>query len=126
MAALVSGDPKPVTIECPLDLWLAPGGPVTAEARFPEVDLDAIDRAADLLAKAQRPLILVGGGAHAAAEPLQAPLSSGWARRSLRFVRARGPTMNACPWLSRARSGISSGPRRMWSWASAPGSSGPR
>lgn len=82
--ALTGGHPGPVTVECPLDLWLAEGpdaAPVTAE--FPEVDLDAIARAADLLAASKAPLIVLGGGAHDAshaitelAEMLGAPVSA--------------------------------------------------
>ena len=67
---LISGDPKPVTVECPLDLWVAPGGPVDVAPEHPPVDTDAIERAAALLSGAKRPLIVLGGGAHAAAEPL--------------------------------------------------------
>ena len=82
--ALISGNPAPVTVECPLDLWSAPGSPITVpEATFPEVDLDAINRAADLLAASVNPIICLGGGAHGAseyiaeiAEMLGAPVSA--------------------------------------------------
>ncbi|HET6672027.1 MAG TPA: thiamine pyrophosphate-dependent enzyme [Agromyces sp.] len=64
---LVSGHPAPVALECPLDLWTAPVEAVpTHEPTFPALDTDAIDRAANLLAGAERPLIMLGGGAHAA------------------------------------------------------------
>jgi acetolactate synthase-1/2/3 large subunit len=66
--ALLSNHPAPVTLECPLDLWTAPAeAAATPEPAFPPVDTDAIERAAKLLAGAERPLIMLGGGAHAAA-----------------------------------------------------------
>ncbi len=82
--ALVSGHPAPVTLECPLDLWTAPAEAVPVpEPEHPQVDTDAIERAAALLAGAERPLIMLGGGAHAAAgsiaalvELLGAPVSA--------------------------------------------------
>lgn len=67
--ALASGHPAPVTLECPLDLWTAPVGAAAAmaPASRPALDTDAIDRAAALLAGAERPLVMLGGGAHGAA-----------------------------------------------------------
>ena len=82
--ALTSGHPAPVTVECPLDFWWteAEGQPVP-DPVFPEVDTDAIDRAAKALANAKAPLIILGGGAHDAApeiaeiaEMLGAPVSA--------------------------------------------------
>lgn len=83
---LVSGRPRPVGIEVPTDMWTnaAPTGALpTVEPRIPAVDWDAIDKAAALLAKAERPLILVGGGAQGAskevrelADRLQAPVAA--------------------------------------------------
>lgn len=71
LGAFVGGDPKPVTVECPLDLWIARGERVeTPGPEFPEVDEDAIERAADLLARAENPVICLGGGAHDAAEAI--------------------------------------------------------
>src|SRR5690606_36101683 len=68
---LVSGHPAPVTLECPLDLWTAPSEALRApEPEFPALDTDAIERAAALLARAERPLIMLGGGAHDAAESI--------------------------------------------------------
>ncbi len=69
--ALLSDRPAPVTVECPLDLWTAEAAeqPVPAPD-FPPVDTDAIERAAKLLAGAERPLIMLGGGAHGAAEAI--------------------------------------------------------
>jgi acetolactate synthase-1/2/3 large subunit len=81
---LRSGRPRPVAVECALDV-LARRAPVAipaaAEADVAEVDPDAIARAAKLLGEARQPLIIVGGGAqHASAEVtalaelLQAPV----------------------------------------------------
>jgi acetolactate synthase-1/2/3 large subunit len=88
----VSGRSGPVALECAIDVWgqaaevsLVQPVPVSA----PCADPLAIAAAADLLAKARRPLIVVGGGAMdagqevvAIAEMLQAPVSS--------FRRGRG------------------------------------
>jgi acetolactate synthase-1/2/3 large subunit len=58
-----------VTVETPLDLWAAETDPAAVPApEFPAVDEDAIAKAADLLATAKRPMIVLGGGAHDAAE----------------------------------------------------------
>jgi acetolactate synthase-1/2/3 large subunit len=82
---LLSGRPRPVALECPLDIWPRTGPvvlpPAAAEASVLAIDLDAVAAAAKLLGAAQRPLIVVGGGAlDAAAEvaaiaaALQAPV----------------------------------------------------
>jgi acetolactate synthase I/II/III large subunit len=88
LEALVSGRPRPVGLEIPVDRWRAPAPgslrpPVPAK---PAIDPRAIERAADALRRAERPLIVVGGGAQDAgeaigrlAERLQAPVT---ARRS--------------------------------------------
>ena len=92
IAVAMSGRTGPVALECAIDVWgqaaeveLAAPIPYTP----PCADPAAIAAAADLLAKARRPLIVVGGGALAAgqevqhmAEMLQAPVSS--------FRRGRG------------------------------------
>ena len=71
LGAVLGGHPAPVTLECPLDMWKVPGSAVaTPEPVFPEVDQDAIERAADLLANAKTPVICLGGGAHDAAEAI--------------------------------------------------------
>jgi acetolactate synthase-1/2/3 large subunit len=92
IAAATSGRAGPVALECAIDVW-----PQTAEVMLsPPIvqaplcaDPAAIAAAADLLAKARRPLIVVGGGAldagpevQAIAEMLHAPVSS--------FRRGRG------------------------------------
>ena len=71
LAVLIGGHPAPVTVECPLDMWKVPGTRVATPApAYPEVDVDAIDRAAELLATAKNPIICLGGGAHDAAEAI--------------------------------------------------------
>ena len=81
------GRPRPVALECAIDVWnraadvVLPAGPTLPEPLA--IDSDAIGRAAALLARAERPLIVVGGGAQDAspevtrlAELLQAPVMS--------------------------------------------------
>jgi acetolactate synthase-1/2/3 large subunit len=86
--ALVSGRPRPVSLEIPFNRWRAPApGTVRRPAPSrPAIDEHAVNRAADVLRRAERPLIVVGGGAQDAGEPvgrlaelLQAPVT---ARRS--------------------------------------------
>ena len=83
-AEMLSGRARPVGIEVPTDVW-ARTAPVTAvtmaSGRNPPVDWALIERAADLIGRAERPLILVGGGAQGAsrevralAERVQAPV----------------------------------------------------
>ena len=81
---LRSGRPRPVALECALDVLgrRAPAAPRgAAPGDNAAIDPDAIARAARLLGQAQHPLIIVGGGAqHASAEViaiaelLQAPV----------------------------------------------------
>ncbi|HET6182773.1 MAG TPA: thiamine pyrophosphate-dependent enzyme [Acetobacteraceae bacterium] len=71
--ASVSGRPGPVALECAIDVWgrrgpAATPGPLPREV--PPLDPEAVERAADILAKAERPLILAGGGALDAAPAL--------------------------------------------------------
>ena len=101
---LVSGRPRPVGIEVPTDVWAnaAPtAGLPEVEPQVPPVDWPLIERAASLLAKAERPLIIVGGGAQDAskevrelAERLQAPVSA--FRMGLGVMDARHAL--ATPW----------------------------
>ena len=67
---LVSGGPRPVTVEIPVDRWRseAPGEIRPPTASRPEIDLDDIDRIAAVIAHADRPLIIVGGGAQDASD----------------------------------------------------------
>ncbi|MCC6007604.1 MAG: TPP-binding protein [Rhodobacteraceae bacterium] len=75
----------PVGLEVPLDVWQEAGGAPAGrgEGRRPEADAATLDRAAALLDAAERPMIVVGGGAQEAsaevralAEALQAPVMS--------------------------------------------------
>lgn len=88
----VSGRPRPVALECAIDVWGRSGPAEPADplpvARAP-VDDAAAERAAALLAGAKRPMIVVGSGAQdagaevaAVAEALGAPVLS--------FRRGRG------------------------------------
>ena len=97
---LRSGRPRPVALECPLDVW-----PSAAQVELPTqaatatvlpIDSDAIAAAARLLGKAEHPLIIIGGGALdagpelvAIAEMLQAPVVAH--RMGLGAVDARHP-----------------------------------
>ena len=92
IAVAMSGRPGPVALECAIDVW-GQVAEVALTAPMPRVapcaDPEAIAGAAALLAKARRPLIVVGAGAleagpevQAVAELLQAPVSS--------FRRGRG------------------------------------
>ena len=82
---LGAGRPRPVGLECPMDVWGAkgpvalPGGP--AETDVIPIDTDRVEEAAVLLGKAKNPMIVVGGGALDAsqevrqiAEMLEAPV----------------------------------------------------
>jgi len=90
--AALSGRQGPVALECAMDTW-GQAAEVTLAAPIgitpPRADHQAIQAAADILCKAERPLIVVGGGALDAgpcvqrvAELLHAPVSS--------FRRGRG------------------------------------
>ena len=84
---LGSGQPQPVGLECAIDVW--PRQAEVPEARrvtpMPaSIDAEAIEATAKLLCAAERPMLVVGGGAqHAAAEVaaltelLQAPVTAG-------------------------------------------------
>jgi acetolactate synthase-1/2/3 large subunit len=85
---LLSGRKRPVALECAIDMW-GRKAPVelTSSSAKPDpcpVDEDSVERAAKLLGGAQRPLIVVGGGAQGAgehvlaiAEMLEAPVVTG-------------------------------------------------
>ena len=91
-AMATSGRQQPVALECAIDTW-GMTGPVSfpgiAVPMVPPVDTAAVTKAGRILGAAERPLIVVGGGAldagaevQAIAEALQAPVSS--------FRRGRG------------------------------------
>jgi len=72
---LLSGRQRPVALECAMDTW-ARRAPVEliGTAALPDpcpVDEDAVERAARLLGGAERPMIVVGGGAQGAGEYVQ-------------------------------------------------------
>jgi acetolactate synthase-1/2/3 large subunit len=71
---LRTGRPRPVSLECPIDVW-GRRGQLTLEppaALMPvAVDEDAVLQAAELLRDAKRPLMVVGGGAQATASQVQ-------------------------------------------------------
>lgn len=81
---MISDRPRPVALECALDVWarrapVAVPGAAVAETAL--VDPDLLARAAKLLGEAKNPIIIVGGGAQhasagitALAEMLQAPV----------------------------------------------------
>ena len=69
-----SGRPRPVGIEIPPDILGARAavGPVhIAELAEPPLDMTAIERAAALLSRAERPVIVVGGGAQDAGDEIR-------------------------------------------------------
>jgi len=85
---MLTGRRRPVALECAMDTWgrkapiVLPANPAQADPC--PVDDDAVERAAKLLGSAERPLIVVGGGAQGAGEPvaqiaemLEAPVMTG-------------------------------------------------
>jgi acetolactate synthase-1/2/3 large subunit len=82
---VASGRPRPVSVEVPANRWATPApGTISApNVTPPALDESAIERAADALRRAERPMIVVGGGAQdagasiaALAELLQAPVTT--------------------------------------------------
>ncbi|MCY4412999.1 MAG: thiamine pyrophosphate-binding protein [Caldilineaceae bacterium] len=75
LGAMHSNRPRPVGLEVPLNVLSGKAksddDPVALELHRPEVDLDAVEKAARLLGEAQKPAIFVGGGAHDAAEEIR-------------------------------------------------------
>src|SRR5579862_566926 len=96
---MISGRPRPVALECPLDIWpkaLTMSLPAPAIAEHAPIDTDAVEAAAKLLGGAERPLIIIGGGAMdagteltALAEMVQAPV--GYHRSGLGAMDTRDP-----------------------------------
>ena len=72
---LGAGRPRPVGLECPMDVWGAkapvtlPSGP--AETDLIPIDTDKVEEAAKLLGTAKNPMIVVGGGALDASEEVR-------------------------------------------------------
>ncbi|MEL6963663.1 MAG: thiamine pyrophosphate-dependent enzyme [Pseudomonadota bacterium] len=84
---LLNGKPQPVGLECAADIWAKRAAvdltDVRGQRRPLAIDDDAVETAAKLLGGAQKPLIVVGGGAQDAsaeitelAELLQAPVTA--------------------------------------------------
>lgn len=74
-AAMCTGRPRPVHIEIPLDLLDATGDVSLIEPVVPSVataDSGAMDAAVDLIASADRPVLVVGGGARGACAQVKA------------------------------------------------------
>ena len=82
-----SGRPRPVALECALDTWAKRADVTLPDAPLPlpveALDDEAIAAAAKILGAAERPIVVVGGGATEAsaeviaiAELLEAPVSS--------------------------------------------------
>jgi acetolactate synthase-1/2/3 large subunit len=72
---LTSGRPRPVSLEMPMDIMalVAEVGSVAPHApAVPVIDVDAVARAAELIAAARFPMIYVGGGAIEAAKEVLA------------------------------------------------------
>ncbi|MCC7347407.1 MAG: hypothetical protein IT538_08415 [Variibacter sp.] len=73
---MLSGRPRPAALEVPLDVWgrtgsAAPAGAIAAPLMPFPTDA-SLDAAANLLAAAERPLIVVGGGAQGASAEVTA------------------------------------------------------
>ncbi len=70
---MVSGVGRPVAVEVPVDAWRrgSDGALEQPRATRPEIDSDRIEEAARILGGAERPLIVVGGGAQDAPEPVR-------------------------------------------------------
>jgi len=82
-----SGRPRPVALECALDTWAKRGEVSLPDAPLPmpaqSIDDEAITTAARILGAAERPILVLGGGAQGAsaeviriAEMLEAPVTS--------------------------------------------------
>ena len=82
-----SGRARPVALECALDTWAVRSQVTIPDAPLPlpadDIDDEAIEAAAKILGTAQRPILVLGGGAQdasaeviAIAEMLEAPVSS--------------------------------------------------
>ncbi len=70
---MVSGVPRPVAVEVPVDAWSRKTDATLEppKANRPEINSDRIEEVARILGGAQRPLIMVGGGAQNASEPVR-------------------------------------------------------
>ena len=101
---MLSGRPRPVGLECAIDVWPRAGMlevPDAATADEQPVDADLIEAAAKLLGAAERPMIIVGSGAQDAsaevtelAKMLQAPVAAH--RMGQGVLDARNPLSVNC------------------------------
>jgi len=66
-AHFAAGRPRPVHVEVPLDVLAASGEVAAGERTAPRAATPDVDRAAELLARAERPALVLGGGARGAA-----------------------------------------------------------
>ena len=87
-----TGRPGPAAIECAIDMWsregeITPVAPLPIPA--PEIDEDAVLAAAKIFGKAERPFIVVGGGAQDASEEVAA-LSAMLQAPVMGYRRGRG------------------------------------
>jgi acetolactate synthase-1/2/3 large subunit len=99
-----TGRPRPVGLECAIDVWPQSAMVAAVAAKEPEpqpVDPDRIEAAAKLLRAAERPIIIVGSGAQdasaevtALAELLQAPVAAH--RMGQGVLDARNPLSVNC------------------------------
>jgi acetolactate synthase I/II/III large subunit len=96
---MTTGRPRPVGLECPLDVWSQSAEidhKPPAQTSRAAIDRAAVGRAADLLRGARRPLMVVGGGAQGAgdlvtalAEQFQMPVIAG--QMGFGVIDARNP-----------------------------------
>ncbi len=99
LSAATSGRRRPAALECGIDTWAATGPALPADPippAPPVIDTAAVDRAAALLSKAERPLIVAGGGALGAAPELRA-LAERLGAPVMTFRRGRGVIPTAHP-----------------------------
>jgi len=91
--AMREGRPGPAALECAIDVWGARGkvAPITSPSppRTPRIDGDEVRKAAKVLAKAKRVLIICGGGAQDASPEITL-LSSMLQAPVLGYRRGRG------------------------------------
>jgi 5-guanidino-2-oxopentanoate decarboxylase len=67
-AHFASGRPRPVHVEVPVDVLASTGALTLGEPAAPVVGTPGVDHAAALLAEAERPALVLGGGARGAGE----------------------------------------------------------
>src|SRR5208282_479140 len=92
LRAMHSGRPGPAVLECAINVW-GKSGPVVVQPPLPRpapnIDRDAVRKAATILGAAKRPMIVCGGGAQDAATEVRA-LSAMLQAPVLAYRRGRG------------------------------------